>query len=217
MTVLSVDPILPFTAYDRCRKGHEELFKVELTLGVVALVAAAFSLLLCFGIMRELVLIRSHLVAFRRMLTNPPVPDYVGEHSGLDESLVAVGQSLDSSMPQALLFVSASCPSCEELLNELAALPTLTHVATQLAIIVMLQQGEEVPEHLYRFEQVGARIVKDEEGRLGRRARVVGTPTCVIVSGRTAIDFSAGVSADWIQERLMIVEMGVATQPGATG
>jgi len=193
---------------------------MELAFGVSLLLASAilFAFVLILGMMREVVILRSELEVFRRLVTNPPALSFAGKQvpAALRTALAAVGLGASDRQVErtAVAFLSASCGGCDALVADLRAAVVSARVAPESLAFVVSAPSEDGP--LFRAARgLSSRVLLDRDGRLFQACEVEATPTVLILEGpgSRVSDHVFGGNAEWIRERLQPSRREVEINP----
>lgn len=174
----------------------------------MALAFATAAILLFLGLLREIVLLRQQVAAVSDLVTEPPVPDYIGRLTPDHLQKLVIDAS-----DHVFLFVSEGCPSCEQIMAELIArnVGRTSNVARLRMIVLGDVSRNDTRTMLDRLERsCGWTQTVDSDGTISAACKIYGTPTAVLVSNSIATEYVPGVTAEWVVTAL---ENGTRARP----
>lgn len=175
---------------------------------VEALIALAgltsFFCLAVLGAMREVVLLRGEVKAFRDIVQRPPPPSFV--HERIPAALIAEleGALAADRVSDRLVvsFVAPGCGPCEALVDGLAAAVANGKVdRDDLGFVIWTMEADA--GRLLQ-SRVPSPAIVDAGGALSRACEIRGTPTVFLVSrvDYSVLDYTLEGTAEWVISRL---------------
>jgi hypothetical protein len=177
--------------------------------GIVEGVLAAAVLLLflvILAVMREAVILRGQVTALSQLIVTPPAPSFLGKP--LPRPLARAlawndGTTRGAPRPHIVLFVSAGCSGCTQLIADLRDAVQMDLVPADGVSCVVSAPSEDAP--IFRAAQaVCRRAALDDSGALLDEGEVKGTPSLLAFwsDGREVFDYKIGGDVEWIRQKL---------------
>jgi len=166
-------------------------------------VLVVFLTLAVLGAMREVVVLRGDVKAFRDLVQRPPAPSFVGGR--LPSLMSKMLPRVHSGSPHGrrlVVFLSPGCQPCQDLADGLSVAIAQGAVrAEDLTPVVW----SFTPEEANRYASgLPFDSIPDGDGKLARACEVRATPTLFIVSegAHEVLDYSPEGSVQWVIDRL---------------
>jgi len=174
-------------------------------------VILAFLLLAVLGAMREIVILRGDVKAFRDLVQRPPAPSFV--HDGLPPALAnELSLDQDGGLDRHLIvFLSPGCQPCQDLAEGLrSALAEGVLTRRHLTAVVWAFTPEEAERYA---SGLPFDTILDGDGKLARACEVRATPSLFLISTTDyrVLDYSPEGSTQWVINSLFSRERDLTT------
>jgi len=173
---------------------------------IILVVAALLLFLLILGLMRETVILHGHVTALSQLITNPPIPSFIGKSlpHQLARELPPVSVAR-TWLPRAhvILFLRSNCGGCEDLVAGLEEEIKRKFVSKDNITCVVAAASVDSP--VFRAAQsVSRNTVLDVTGDLLKACEIQGTPTQLAIWTDTlnVFDYNYGGDVEWIRQKL---------------
>lgn len=172
--------------------------------GLLAALVLLF-LIVILGVMREAVILRDDVKALSELITEPPVPSFLGQPlpAMAAEQLAPAGDwSGIVRRPHIVLFFREGCFGCEDLLARVQQ--AIRQGVLSSVDISCVVSGTEGSPLLAMAHSISRNAVLDAQGALLKACEVRGTPSMFAIWTDTleVFDYMIGGDAEWMRQRL---------------
>lgn len=173
---------------------------ILLTVGVLLL------FLLLLGVMRETVILRGEVTALSQLITNPPMPSFIGHPLPLvlaDQLRPLIPSDKYSRHAHIILFMRGECNGCDELAMQVRnAIQTGTISKEDISCVVVAPSKDV---QVFKLAQaITLSPILDPIGKFLKACEIKGTPSQIAVwtDNLQVFDYKLGGDITWIYEKL---------------